>query len=237
MFAALARLSVRFRWLILAAFLVLIPVASIYGGGVFKALKQGGFDDPNSESYRAQQQLANNLRADGADVIALYTVSGMTIDSPAARAAITTAHDRAAQDPSVERITSFYTTGAPQLVSKDRSQTLAVLSLRGDDQAKLDALDRLRPQLVADGPTVQLGGGVPVLKEIGKTVESDLRRAELIAFPITAVLLIVIFGSLVSAAVPLLLGGLAIILAFTVLHILASLTNVSVFALNIVTVL
>ncbi len=238
MFAALARFSIRFRWLVLAVFIVLIPIASIYAGGVFKALKQGGFDDPNSESVRARQQLVNNLGAGGADVIALYTVSpGQTVESPAASAAITAALDRAAQDASVERITSFYATGAPQLVSKDRTRTFAVISLRGDDQAKLDALDRLRPQLAADGATVQLGGGVPVAKAINTMVGADLGRAEEIAFPITAVLLIVIFGSLVSTLVPLLLGGLAIILAFTVLHIIASLTNVSVFALNIVTVL
>jgi trehalose monomycolate/heme transporter len=237
MFAALARFSYRRRWPVLIAFLVLFPVASVFGGGVFASLKSGGFDDPTAESIRAEARIASTLGSGNADLIALYTLPGSNAEDPAVRAAITAATDRAAADPAVARVSSFYSTNAPQFVSRDGTRTFAVLSLRGDDDEKEQAAKRIEPLLRADGLGVQFGGFVAVGTAINHAVESDLQRAEMIAFPITAVLLIVIFGSLVSAGVPLLLGGLAILLAFTTLRIITAFTDVSVFAANIVTVL
>src|SRR5207244_5605294 len=70
-----------------------------------------------------------------------------------------------------------------------------------------------------------------------KTIEKDLRRAELISFPITALLLLLIFRTAVAAALPLILGGLAIVFTLATLRIIASIVDVSVFALNVVTIL
>ncbi|MHB8576075.1 MAG: MMPL family transporter [Dehalococcoidia bacterium] len=237
MFTGLARFSIRFRWYVLAAFLVLGVVAGVVGGGVAKSLKTGGFDDPNAEATRARRQIAADFGAGDADIIALYSVQHGRADDPAARATVGATLNRIAQDPSVRGVAGFYNTGAAQFLSRDGASTFAAISLQGNDQAKSDAVKRLRPLLQADGATLQLGGLTPVNDAVQKSVEQDLQRAELIAFPITAVLLVVVFGSLVSASVPLALGGLAIMLAFLVLRVLALFTDVSVFALNIVTTL
>jgi trehalose monomycolate/heme transporter len=237
MFAALARFSFRHRWPVLIAFTILFPVAGIVGGGAFAALKPGGFDDPTAESFTASELLLDELDAGGADLIALYAVPSGSVEEPAVRDAVTAALDRAAQDPGVERVTSFYGTGAPQFVSRDGTRTFAVISLHGDDAEKETALERIEPLLQAEGATVQFGGFVPAGTAINHAVESGLQRAELIAFPITAVLLFFIFGSLVSAAVPLLLGALAIVMSLAVLRIIAGFTDVSIFAVNIVTVM
>src|SRR5262249_15852157 len=86
------------------------------------------------------------------------------------------------------------------------------------------------------GPiTVRVGGFAEVNRQINHNVEQDLVRAELIAFPITLVLLIVVFGSVVAAGLPLLVGVLAIVGTFLVLLVVASLTDVSIFALNLTT--
>ncbi|MGH2588669.1 MAG: MMPL family transporter, partial [Dehalococcoidia bacterium] len=108
MFAALARFSFRHRWPVLIAFLVLFPTAAVIGGGVFNVLKPGGFEDPTSESFAANEQLMEELNAGGADLIALYTVPSGNVEDPRVRAGVTTALDRVAQDPGVERVTSFY---------------------------------------------------------------------------------------------------------------------------------
>jgi RND superfamily putative drug exporter len=236
MFAALARFSFRHRWPVLIAFTLLFPIAGVIGGDAFSALKPGGFDDPTAESYQASEILLDELDAGGADLIALYTVDGRAGD-PATTAAITAALDRAGQDPSVERITSYYSTGAPQFLSRDGMRTFAVITLHGDDAEKEEAAERIEPLLQAEGAGVQFGGIVPVQAEITTAVESGLTRAEMIAFPITAILLFFIFGSLVSAAVPLVLGALAILLSLATLRIIAGITDVSVFAVNIVTVM
>ena len=237
MFQAVARFSYQYRWPVLIAFVILFPVAGIIGGGAFAALKPGGFDDPTAQSYAAIERLAEELQVGAADLIVLYTVPTGTVEDPAVRTAIVAGLDRAAQHPSVERVTSVYSTGAPQFVSRDRTRTFAVLSLRGDDAEKEAAAHRLEPLLRADGVQTQFGGFVPTFTEMSHAVEQGLQRAEVIAFPITAVLLFIIFGSLVAAGVPLVLGALAILLSFATLRIIAGVTDVSVFAINVVTVL
>src|SRR5215203_4926386 len=237
MFASLGRISYRHRWPVLIAFLVLLPVAAVIGGGAFAVLSPGGFEDPTAESIRARELLADRLDTGGADLIALYTVAGGSIDDPEVRAAVTAVLAQVAHDPSVERVTSLFNTGAPQFVSADRTRTFAVVSLRGDDAEKERVAERLEPVLAANGASVQFGGSVPAGTAINKAVEGGLTRAELIAFPVTAVLLFFIFGSLVSATVPLVLGALAILLAFAALRVMATFTDVSIFAINVVTVL
>src|SRR2546430_12018956 len=82
-----------------------------------------------------------------------------------------------------------------------------------------------------------VGGNVAVNIAINKQVSSDLERAELITFPIVAILLLIVFGSLVAASLPLLIGGIAIMGAFAILRAMASWTDVSVYAVNVVTML
>src|SRR6266480_229642 len=82
-----------------------------------------------------------------------------------------------------------------------------------------------------------VGGNVAVNIAINKQVSSDLERAELITFPIVAILLLIVFGSLVAAALPLLIGGIAIMGAFAILRAMTNWTDVSVYAVNVVTML
>jgi trehalose monomycolate/heme transporter len=82
-----------------------------------------------------------------------------------------------------------------------------------------------------------VGGNVAVNIAINKQVGADLERAELITFPIVAILLLIVFGSLVAAALPLLIGGIAIMGAFAILRAMTNWTDVSVYAVNVVTML
>ncbi|MGH2602726.1 MAG: MMPL family transporter, partial [Dehalococcoidia bacterium] len=122
-------------------------------------------------------------------------------------------------------------------VSPDNRRTFAVISLRGNEKEKIEALERLERLLRVDGIETQFGGEIPVFEALTETTERDLQRAELIAFPITAVLLVVIFGSVVAAGVPLILGAFAIVFALAVVRLIATVTDLSVLALNVITVL
>ncbi|MHB8575834.1 MAG: MMPL family transporter [Dehalococcoidia bacterium] len=237
MFAGLARFAFRYRWAVLAVYVILLPLAAVEGSGVFKALKPGGYDDPSTQSFKARQQILAEFGVGAADVVTLYTVRTGTVQDDAAKRTIGSTLDTVAEDPAVVRVLSLYNTGAAQFVSRNGTQTFAVVSLKGDDQAKIDAFHRLEPQLRADGVTTQFGGEIPVFEAFNKTVEQDLRRAEIIAFPVTAILLVVIFGSAVAAGVPLVLGIFAIVFALATVRAIAAITDLSVFALNVITVL
>ncbi|MHB8577921.1 MAG: MMPL family transporter, partial [Dehalococcoidia bacterium] len=237
MFVGFARCTIRYRGLVLGAALLLTPVLALYGGGVFGDLKPGGFDDSSSQSFHTDKALLAAGLAEDADLIALYTVHSGRATDPLLSIKVRTALHRAALDRSVVRILNYYDIGAAQLISNDGLSTFIVISMRGSDQAKIDALKRLEPELQVPGLSVKFGGISPVFQALNDTTESDVRRAELITLPITALLLIVIFGSVVAATVPLVLGGLAIVSAFTLLRLIAQVTDVSIFAASIITVL
>ena len=236
-FAALGRLAVRRRWGIVAAYVLLLPVAVWLGGPVLGRLRVGGFEDPGAESWRVRTELVRELGVGVTDVIALYSGKTGSVDDPAMRTGVLAAIEKVEQQPGVLRVMSYYTTGAAALVSRDRAATFIVVTLAGDNQQRQGIFERIKGDFAVDGLDVAFAGFVPVNESLAQTVQRDLRRAELIAFPVTAVLLLVIFGSAVAASMPLVLGGMAVAMAFLIMRILTMVTDLSVFAANIVTLL
>src|SRR6266508_1761382 len=234
MSAFLGRFVYRRRWPVLIATLAGLAFAVVWGTGVFGSLAGGGFEDPGSESYRADQAAAK-LRRDSADVVLLYSSVDRTIDDPAFRTAV---EESLAGIPTryVEATTTFWSSGSAQFVSPDRRPTYAVVQLVADRHDSYDAIaaDLARP---VDGITVQRGGNIPLDEDINSQVERDIQRAEMLSLPIVLVLLVVIFGGLVAASIPLAIGGLAILGAFTLLRLMTLITDVSIFSINIVTML
>ena len=82
---------------------------------------------------------------------------------------------------------------------------------------------------------VQVSGLGAIFEQVGTTIEGDLQSAESIAFPVTAVALIVVFGSAIAAGLPLAIGALSIIATFAVPHLIALLTDVALLSINLAT--
>ena len=237
MFESLGRSVFRRRRVVLAAAGVLAVVAALWGTGVFGSLAGGGFDDPDSDSARAAEQAARAFGRHQPDVVVLYSSPTLTVDDPAFW---TAAQRTLAALPTryVAKVTSYWDTRAPQLVSADRHATYAVLELTGaDGDARQDALEQIQDRLAAPGLTTRVGGAVAVGRDGDAQVARDLARAETLSLPLLLVLLVVVFGALAAAGMPLLVGGLAILGAFTTLRLLSMVTDVSVFAINLVTML
>lgn len=238
MFAALGRFTFRQRWLIALVYLALVGPAIWLSTGLFERLVGGGFEDRSSESYAVYAGLEEQIKVGGADLLALYTApEGSTVDDIEGYTAALEALARIEKDPGVVSTASWYTTQAPQLINKDKSRTFVLIALRGDDGVKAATMKRLTPLMEAPPLTLQLGGVIPVNAAVTETIASDLQRAEAIAFPITAFLLLLFFGSGASASLPLALGALSIAMALAALRILTHVTPVSVFAVNLVTLL
>jgi RND superfamily putative drug exporter len=237
MFEALGRVMYRRRRWVVALALAVVAFAGVWGTGVFGQLTGGGFEDPDSESTRAGEVATAALGRPGTDVIVLYRSDDLTVADSQYRAAVTESLD-ALPDSVVEAAVTFWSTQAPNLVSADRHETYAVLTLAGDDEDQRRAgLDEIHADLHADGLEVQVGGGVAINRDINEMVSSDIGRAEAISLPILGVLLVIIFGSIASAGLPLAIGGVAILGAFTALRGFATFTDVSIFAVNVVTII
>jgi uncharacterized membrane protein YdfJ with MMPL/SSD domain len=235
MFEALGRVMYRRRRWVVAISLAFVVFAGVWGTGVFGAMTDGGFEDPGSESSRAFEVAERELGRDGADVVVLYRSDDLSVEDPAYETAVTASLDALPADV-IEATTTFWTTGSDQLVSADGRSTYAVLQLSTDGVDRDQALSEIRADLHADGLETQIGGNAVVERDINDRVSADIARAETISLPILAVLLVLIFGSLASAGLPLAIGITAILGAFTALRGFAMVTDVSIFAVNVITI-
>jgi RND superfamily putative drug exporter len=240
MFVRLGRFTVRFRKLILVLTLVFMGVAGVVGSGVFGSLHNGGFEDPASESARAKAVLAANFGNPEPNAVVLVTAAGGSVDAPDVVAAGNALTARLGALDGVRSAASYWSLGSPPALHSERGdEALVLLRVSGEDDTLAANIDRLAAAVHETGGTITatLGGPEPAFRAIGKTVESDLGRAEAIAVPITLVLLIAVFGSLVAASLPLAVGSVAVLGTFLSLWIVAQITDVSIFSINLTTAL
>jgi len=237
MFERLGRTMYRRRWWVVSLALAFVAFGGVWGTQVFGALITEGFDDPGSESSRAVDRAEATLGRTGNDVVVLYRSPSATVDDPAFQRAVTDTLD-ALPDDVVTNTVSFWSTNSPALVSDDRRATYAVLTLAGEDDARRgEGLEKIESELAAPGLETQVGGIIPVSLDIRDRVAADIAFAETISIPVLLVLLVIVFGSVASASLPLAIGLLSILGAFTALRVMSYLTDVSVFSINVVTIL
>ena len=243
MFEAWGRALYRRRRLTLGLTLVLVAFAAVWGTGVFGKLSSGdNFTPPASQSQREANQAAQVFGRNDADVVVLYRSATMTVSDPGYRQAVTAALSGLPRA-DIARVTTYWSTGSPSLVSTDRHATYAVLQLTGaDDAARHTTYDAIKTELTpaslaASGVTARVGGTVPMEVAINTEVTADIAKAEGFSMPVLLILLLVIFGSLAAASLPVAIGGVAILGSFTVLRLLTMATTVSIYSVNITTIL
>ncbi|MGP9022921.1 MMPL family transporter [Streptomyces sp. BR1] len=218
---------------------LVVVLAAVGGLGVEHRLVHGGFSDPHSESARAERLVGEHFPSAGDDLVLL--LHGTTpVDSPAMTSLGTALTRRVAQSRGVRAATSYWTAGrAPSLRSRDGSIGLISLSLRGDEDERAKTAERLVPDVRRHAPrlTVMAAGPAQVQSEVGKRTAHDLLLAEAIAMPITLVLLLLVFGSAVAAALPLVIALLSVLVTRAVLNALAGIVPISVYSMNSTTAL
>ena len=237
MFSEIGSLAIRLRLAVLAAAVAVIVVGVGYGSGVTGDLVAGGFDDPASDSVKVQERLLEELGLGEADVVAVFGDEATAVDDPMFATAVRSTLDDVARHERVVNIDSYFSTDNAAFVSFDRSQTFVAISLDGDDNEKAEALPDIESALRESTVPVQIGGTTFTFEFVADQVEKDLRKAELLAFGIVAVLLILVFGSLVASLLPLIIAGLSLFTTFIVLRLVAQVTDISIFALNTVVLL
>jgi uncharacterized membrane protein YdfJ with MMPL/SSD domain len=227
------------RTRVLFVSLAVLILAGLWGGSVSKHLSSGGYYDPHSESVKAGNDIIHKVDVPATDAIVLFT-SKQAVSSTAVESAINSAL-AALPRADVPSYTTYWMSHRPQQLSTNGKATYVTIALTGKTDATQEAsLAVVRSTLAKatlPGITVQYGGTVTLNKEISGQVSKDLRTAELVSLPIVLILLVLIFGSLVSAGLPLAVGILGIVGASAVLRLITVFVSVSVFALNLVTVL
>ena len=239
MLTRLGRLTVKWRWWILIGTVIGLVAAGAYGGGVAEVLSGGGFSDPNAESVTAAEILEDEFDAGNPNFILLVEATEGTVDDPAVAQVGMQLTEELSADEDVGQAVSYWSLQAPPLASTDQSQALILARIDGSEEHMMERAEELSAHFTGThGPVeVGVGGQAEVFRQVNEQIEKDLARAEMITFPIILILLILVFGSAVAAGLPLTVGVISVIGTFLILRILASFTDVSIYALNLTTMM
>ena len=233
MFDALARLADHHRRLVLIVAGVFVVFAAAYGGPVVGLLDSNDdFEDHQSESVLARADVERATGHSAAPDMAVLVRAGAPVDSPAAQRKIAAvANDL--KDPGVADVVAYKRGGPRALVSRDGRSTYLLVTFRSDADDKALA-DRLADRLNGE-PGVAAGGGQVAFSQVSEQVQEDLKRAEMLAFPLLFLLSLVVFRSVVAALLPVIVGATAILTTFVWLRLVNTVEPMSVFAINLIT--
>ncbi len=228
---------------IIAVTLLVMVAAAIFGIPVAQKLSAGGFQDPTSESARADRILTDKFHRGDMQLVFTVTAPGGA-QSAEARAIGQGIADLAADSPYVADMASPWadpSAAATGLVSRDGATALVVIGVTGGENNAQhhaqDIADAVAKTVLPAHPdaTVRAGGTAMVYSQINHQNEHDLLFMEALAIPLSFLVLVWVFGGLLAAALPLAVGGLAIVGTMSVLRFITFGTDVSVFALNLST--
>ncbi|WP_239121154.1 MMPL family transporter, partial [Planomonospora parontospora] len=238
MFESLGRFVHRRRWAILASGTVFAVLAGLFGLGLFGRMTDGGFEDPGAESTSAARWSQEWFGGSSPDVVVLYTNPEIEARDERFRKDVEKALEALPAE-HVAEVSTYWRTEAKELVSADGHSTYALVTLKGEEQARQRGYEAVEERLrqAPAGYDVRIGGRIPLLADLNAQTAADLRQAEAISMPVLLVLLVVVFGSLVAAGLPLVVGVLSVVGALALLRLLTEVTDVSVFSLNVVTML
>ncbi|MFE5674309.1 MMPL family transporter [Streptomyces erythrochromogenes] len=231
---------VRRPWLFLVAALVLVLDALLLGADLPDRLGNGGTTDPASESARVQRVLEAHYPEQQPNLVLLVSVpEGGQVDDRALAAQGAGLAERLAFEKAVVGVVSYWQTGLAALRSHDGRQAVIAARVVGDEDRARAALEELAPRFRGGQGdlTVRITGPLAVRDEIRSTVAEDLARSELIALPLTLIVLVWVFGGVLAAALPVLVGLVTVLATGAVLRIITGFTEVSVFAQNLTTAL
>ena len=241
MFRHLGQLATDRPKTILVIAAVLTALAALLAIHAPAKLQSEGFASPNAPSMLAADRLTAHLGGQP-NLVLLVTARHDTVGTPAVAAAGRQLTARLAASAGVTGVSSYWTSGDPALRSRSGSQALVLGTVEGSDPAVTARTKTLVAELStragAHGPvTVRVGGGPAADAAVTQQINTGLARAEEIAIPVTLALLILAFGTVIAALLPVAIGLLAIVATLAVLDVLASLTAVSVYALDLTTAL
>ncbi|MFH5227891.1 MMPL family transporter [Antrihabitans spumae] len=237
----IARLSIRAPKYVLAFMFAIAILCGVAGATVMDHLGQGGFEDPDAESTRASQILDERFGI-GAPNLVLLVDAPAGLDTAETRSFGNELTDELRASDGVSSVQSYWEAPpdlAIALRSTDSTSAIIAAKIDGDDKTAMARAEKIADELsgVRDGITVRAGGEAVGYQEVTDQVTKDLLVAEAVAIPITGILLVWIFGSLVAAMLPLAIGIFSILTTVGILRGLSVFTDMSFYALNMTTAL
>jgi putative drug exporter of the RND superfamily len=240
MFSRWGAFVYRHRRLVFIIGIVVAVGAGALAADTSKHLTTGGWLDPDSESSQVSNRLERDFGAGRTAYIALFRSTAPTADatSPTFQAAITATLAGTLQQPHVTGVTGYAETHDTRFISTNGQAAYVLVNLDMTEDQSVEAVDAIQSSLHPPaGYSVALTGFGPIQQDAARISEQDLQRAETVSLPIAALVLILVFGSLIAGSMPLLVAGVAIPTALGIVDLVAQRAQMSIYVLNIATML
>ena len=238
MFENLGHFVVRRRKSVLALFIVVLIIFGALAGLAIPRLSGGGYSNPGSDAAKASTYLTNTFHfKDPAIVIEVKSTS--SVQDPSVVATATTLEKEIGLEKGVSKTISFWSAGgAPTLVSKDGKAAYLFVYSTAVDPLEAKSLAKIIESKYSGNYknlSIYVGGLAAFNSAINDKISKDLALAETISIPLTFLLLLFVFGGLISSATPMIVGLSAIVGSLAVIYLISLFTGVSIFALNLIT--
>jgi RND superfamily putative drug exporter len=232
---AFGRLLFRRRRAVLSCWAVLLVVALPLVPRAAQALQPGGFGNTDLEAYRASALIQRELGESPAGLLVIYSSPGLRTDDPAYFAAVVQSLTDVRSLDLVARVTTHVEN--PRQAAPDGRTAYAFIALKAVPEEFRTILPHIEGALRPTVLEATLTGAPIFYSDIQEVTERDLRRAEMISFPFAGLALLLVFGSVVAAVLPAIVGVAAVAVTLAAMVLLSLLTDVSIFAMSLVTML
>ena len=238
MFGTLGRFSYRFKWIVIAVWIVLFGV-SVVAAPLLADVLRGSFANPDAPSQQAGALIEERFEQGPATLLVLFRSEVLDARSEEFQSAEQRALAglTSAVIPNLQSIQTYAGTASDQLISRDGRSSVAVLNFSAPLETIQRQVDQIREALNKTELETFVTGEPAVNADLTTYSFRDLRKVELYGLPLALVALIFVFGSLVSAVLPVVTGGLAVTVTLGGMYLLGRATGMSIFAMNTATLL
>ena len=243
MFDRWGRFVYRFRWavLVVSALMLGVSIVATFTGGTLTDSGSFGADLPAGQAQKLiTAEVHPQKKVTGSQVTLIFRGSTLIVTDPGYKAALENALAPLADDPRVTSVSTPFTVPADaqaSYISRDQHEALVIVALKDSSSTAKGYIPAVLAEIHPGNLTMLATGGVLISEAFNKTLEGDLQRAEYLALPITLLMLVLIFASLIAASLPLGVGLLAIVGGVGGTLFLARFTDVSTYAINIITLI
>ena len=237
LFARLGPFAYRYRWLILSFWAVVLVTAVLFAPKLGGQLKGGGFEGSGKDSELAKDLMVEEFGLPRATLVIVFESHSLSARSEEYRRAEDEALAPLREMEEIRSVTTYADTRDQRFVSEDGNKTYALVGFDVSVGKTQSLVDEVRRKVRSDELTTYVTGPSAVYLDITNASAEDIRRAEKYAFPLALVILVIAFGTLVAAGIPVLIGGVSVLTALAALYFLAGVYDMSVYVLSIATML
>ena len=236
-FQRLGTFTYRFRWVILLSWATLLVASVFFAPGLSGRLKGGGFEGSNSEAERVQELMSKDFGVSPATLIVVFDGDGLSARSEKFRSAEARALEGVREMPEVRNVSTYADTHDPHFISRDGEKSYAVIAFSVSLDETRNIVDQVRGKVRSEDLETYVTGAPAVYQDLEDASNEDIKQAEKYAFPFALLILVIAFGTVAAAGVPILIGGASVLTTLAALYFLAGSYDMSVFVLTLSTML